>query len=283
MTQFGGLPLNGLGRTTYAKELDPREQRARVLVVVKASPNPSTQYGDTVCVAGIRMRDDGPEWIRLYPVPFRSLEREWQFRKYELIDVDVVPNAKDPRAESYRPRVQSIETREHLTKWGQRHPYMEPLTDEWTMCGILNARQNGMDFPSLAVVRPGVVKRMTIENHPGWTPDQVAAMQRHSDQGDLLAQNVQQRPVLEAPLYNGVLQYECMALGCKGHRGSIHDWEFTALERRVRDRGSEQARELLRQRFFDEMCAPRRQPLLIVGNQQKRPQAFSILGIYRTA
>jgi hypothetical protein len=229
------------------------------------------------------MREDGPEWIRLYPVPFRALEREWQFKKYELIDVDVVPNEKDPRAESYRPALQSVEVQSHLTKWGDRHPYIEPLTDEWTMCGILRARKQEKPFPSLAAIRPRAVKRMTIEDHPGWTAEQISAMQRHSDQGDLLAQDTRHRPVLEAPLFNGVLHYECMEASCGGHRGSIHDWEFTALERRLRDRGPDEARELLKQRFFDEMCSAKRAPLLIVGNQQKRPQAFSILGIYRTA
>lgn len=40
--------------------------RHRVLVTVKAAPNPSATYGETVCAAGIRLADTGPkDWIRL--------------------------------------------------------------------------------------------------------------------------------------------------------------------------------------------------------------------------
>jgi hypothetical protein len=45
-----------------------------VLVLVKATPQPSRQYGDTVCVAGADMNADPLRWVRLYPVPFRYME-----------------------------------------------------------------------------------------------------------------------------------------------------------------------------------------------------------------
>jgi hypothetical protein len=40
----------------------------RILVTVKAYPNPSSKYDETVCVAGIDV--NSKEWIRLYPVPY---------------------------------------------------------------------------------------------------------------------------------------------------------------------------------------------------------------------
>jgi len=49
----------------------------KVLITVKAYPNPSTRYGETVCVAGIDI--DKKEWVRLYPVPSY---RDWQ-KKYK--------------------------------------------------------------------------------------------------------------------------------------------------------------------------------------------------------
>ena len=42
-----------------------------VLVTVKAYPNLSRKYGETVCVAGIDL--DSKQWIRLYPIPFTRL------------------------------------------------------------------------------------------------------------------------------------------------------------------------------------------------------------------
>lgn len=284
MGQFEGLRLFGEGRTVYSKELDPRPQNAKVLIVVKASPNPSTKYGDTVCVAGIRMREDGPEWIRLYPVPFRSLERADQFRKYELLEMRVAPNTSDPRPESYRPDLTSpISHLQHLAKWEQRHPYFEPLTDQWTMCSILQARMRGEEYPSLAVVRPRQVKGMVISDHEGWSPQQVEAMQGQNDQGSLFAtEQTRDRQVLKAPRFKGLLRYTCMETGCRGHAGSINDWEFTALQRSVDHKPEAQIKSDLEQKFLHELCSPHRGPLFIVGNQQKRPQAFSILGVYRT-
>jgi len=41
--------------------------RLRVLVLVKAAPQPSRQYGDTVCVAGVTL-DAESQWVRLYDI-----------------------------------------------------------------------------------------------------------------------------------------------------------------------------------------------------------------------
>jgi hypothetical protein len=81
-----------------------RSERARVLITVKASPEPSKSYGDTVCVAGVRLNEDGSgSWVRIYPVAFRHLDTDQQFKKFEVIEVDLVRSTKDARAESFRP------------------------------------------------------------------------------------------------------------------------------------------------------------------------------------
>lgn len=59
----------------------PSEETAEVMVTVKTYPNPSETYGETVCVAGVRLDRGGPEWIRLYPVKFRNADFDSQFRK----------------------------------------------------------------------------------------------------------------------------------------------------------------------------------------------------------
>lgn len=63
------------------------EEQARVLVTVKAYPNPSQSYGKTVCVAGVRVDTPSPEWVRLYPVAFRDMAYEDRFKKYQLVDL----------------------------------------------------------------------------------------------------------------------------------------------------------------------------------------------------
>jgi hypothetical protein len=70
------------------------------MVTVKTYPNPSETYGETVCVAGVRLDRGHPEWIRLYPVKFRNEDFDKQFKKYEILRVNGTyqqPNDNRPR------------------------------------------------------------------------------------------------------------------------------------------------------------------------------------------
>jgi len=74
------------------------EQTIDVLVLVKAYPQPSSKYTESVCVAGLRLDMQTPEWVRLYPVQFRLLSRERRFSKYDLIRLRVRrPTSGDTR------------------------------------------------------------------------------------------------------------------------------------------------------------------------------------------
>ncbi|MDR0536047.1 MAG: hypothetical protein LBG65_06860 [Puniceicoccales bacterium] len=75
--------------------------RERILITVKTYPTLFKKYGETVCTAGLR--EDG-SWVRIYPVPFRRLEEEQQYEKYDWIEGDFVRNTSDHRHETLRPR-----------------------------------------------------------------------------------------------------------------------------------------------------------------------------------
>jgi len=72
----------------------------RALVLVKAAPVLTSQLEETMCVAGIRLDTDRPEWIRIHPVPFRDLDDESRFAKYQVITVDAIRPRTDRRPES---------------------------------------------------------------------------------------------------------------------------------------------------------------------------------------
>ena len=61
---------------------------------------------------------------------------------------------------------------------------------------------------------------------------------------------------------------------------AIIDWELVALQRHLWNRSDEEMRAALRQRFFDELCSADNDVAFYVGNQAKRLQTFSILGVY---
>lgn len=74
--------------------------KERILIAVKTYPTLSNKYIELVCTAGFR--EDG-SWIRIYPSPFRFLEQEQKYVKYQWIDADLGKNPSDSRPESYRP------------------------------------------------------------------------------------------------------------------------------------------------------------------------------------
>ena len=84
----------------------------KILVTVKAYPNPSQKYGETVCCAGIDM--DTHQFIRLYPIPFRDLEDDKRFGKYNVISIVCTRPNDDKRPESYRVGVDTLKV---LEKW----------------------------------------------------------------------------------------------------------------------------------------------------------------------
>lgn len=251
----------------------------RVLITVKAAPNPSEQYGETVCVAGLRLDPDQGGWVRLYPVNFRELDSESRFRKYDVVSVVAVPNFRDPRAESWRPQIGTLAVERHLPPWRPRQVHIDDYVTG-SMCELIAAARQSAAARSLAAIRPRRVLGLDIEPHGSWTAEEQRKISRYMDQLELpgLASRVP-RTALEAPRFRGWYRYLCQAAGCRQHRQGIYDWEWTAFQRRL-PADDERARESLTRRFLDEICAPGKDLVFFTGNQQKRPQGFMILGMF---
>jgi hypothetical protein len=64
-------------------------------MLVKAMPNPSQKYGETVCCAGVTANG---EWKRLFPVRFRQLESK--FNRWDWLEFKYRRPTIDKRAES---------------------------------------------------------------------------------------------------------------------------------------------------------------------------------------
>jgi hypothetical protein len=74
--------------------------------MVKAAPQVGRRHGETVCCAGIDLYGN---WLRLYPVSFRTLEQSKKFGRWDRIKFNWrLPN-DDRRVESRRVDQQSIE------------------------------------------------------------------------------------------------------------------------------------------------------------------------------
>lgn len=80
-------------------------QRVKILILCKTYPSPSAKHVETSCVAG--MTTDG-RLLRLYPVPFRLMHDQSQFKKWQWIEADIEKSRDDHRPESHRIRADTI-------------------------------------------------------------------------------------------------------------------------------------------------------------------------------
>lgn len=249
----------------------------RLLVTVKAAPNPSERYGETVCVAGLSVDLRRRGWIRLYPINFRELASDERFRKYDVVTVTAIPARQDQRRESFRPIMDTMVTERHLPPWGRRRGLLDPYIED-SMCRLNRAARADPSAPSLALVRPRRVEGLDVEPHPGWTPAEQRKIDAYLRQPDLFDSSA--RTALDPPRFRAFYRYRCHDADCGGHRQGVLDWELVAFQRQLTGADDATVIQAVRERFLSQMCASGRDVAFYVGNQAKRAHVFSVLGVY---
>jgi hypothetical protein len=259
-----------------------RAETARVLITVKATPQPSEKYGDTSCVAGVRLDGDRPSWMRLYPIAFRWLDGASQFRKYDVIELEVRRRDSDSRRESYSPTQDSWSVIENLPPWKRRHEVLSQL-EPTTTCELNHAAAKDGSSPSLGLVYPADLDTLEFEPHSKWSPQQIQKMQDRIDleSSALVPLSGAIPAILKEPRFKVRYRYRCADRRCKGHVGRILDWELTALQNRLRSSDAE-VKESVAKKFHDQMFAADRHAGFFMGNFElaARRAKFSVLGVY---
>ncbi len=258
------------GQTNASVELD-------VLVLVKAYPNPSKTVAEAACIAGV---DRQHRFVRLYPVPFRDLENEQQFQKYQWIRVNARKARSDSRPETYRPDLASIRV---LTDplpttddWATRREAVLPARTE-SVCVLLAEQKRTQT--SLGVFQPAEVLDFTWdpEASPDWTPEERSLL----TQPDLFM--TRERKLLEKVPYTFRYRFRCVDCKAKKpHRLKIVDWELAQQYRRLVQAESsvEAALQKLRDNWLSNLCGPKRDTSFFVGNMQAFPNSFLVLGVF---
>ena len=210
----------------------PGQEMARVLITVKTYPAPSARYGETVCIAGVRLYDDQPPtFIRLYPIPFRMLEASDQFAKYQIVDVPVTSRGtRDPRPESYEPDLNGCSVGDRIDtrrKWAMRRELIEPLIAATTVCELMAKNRAGTmadSIESFGLIKP-TIKAMKVEQGRPWTAKQLQKV-RVATEPTLFNEKglVELQPVP----YSIKFSYKCEELDCRGHNQELIDWELGA-------------------------------------------------------
>lgn len=258
-------------------------ERATVLVTVKAYPQLSRSYGETVCVAGLRVDRSPPTWMRLYPIPFRSMDFASRFVKYQLVELEVFRSTADPRPESYRPNLQSLVTGSIVSTengtWRERWRYMDPLAGATTACQLLELqRLLGTEAPSIGLIKPREILDLSVEANDAFDDDR-RYMAELAAAGDLLTSS---RAPLEPAPFRLKYRYLCETSTCRGHHQTLIDWEAGQAARRWKQDGrlDDELPDLLHAKFLSQMCATGRDTYFYLGNQHQHPSSFLVLGLF---
>lgn len=253
------------------------------LPLVKAYPVLSKTYGEVSCIAGVEMTSAGPQWVRLYPVPFRALDDMQQFRKYQPMRVRVATHHGDRRPETRRPDRDSIELIgdpiPSNNAWAMRRPFVQPLMAP-SMCEIV--RRQKRDGTSLGVFRPKrvidlVIQRANINEEKRQIARAWAAQPNLLD-GLGSDEQAHQMRELELVPWTFKYCYECDDPGCGTHTQSIIDWEIAEYYRRVSH--FDDWRDRMKIRWVGDLCASDRDTAFFVGNQHQHLNSFLVLGVW---
>ena len=153
----------------------------KVLITVKTYPTLSKKYDELVCTAGVL--EDG-SWIRLYPVPFRKLDYETRYKKYQWIELQLEKNTSDPRPESYRPtnieKITLLDIIDGKDKWEKRK---EIIIDKGRIFTNLTELKTKRGELSLATFKPSCIKKFLIEKtNREWPEDKLICLKNKAMQ-----------------------------------------------------------------------------------------------------
>ncbi len=253
--------------------MTPEWLSREAVVTVKAYPNPSVKYHETVCVAAIT-REEG--WVRLYPMQFRTLPKDKRFKKYQRITLKMQKQEQDARPESYRPDELSIVAGDVISSgnaWSKRWEWIRP-TVSTSMCEIQRRqKENGK---SLGVFKPKQVLDFIIEDDVGtWSGKKEAELDQ------MILFDEQPNRLEKIPMIFKY-RYICDEEGCRGHTQSIIDWELMELYRNVRNTTAsvDEIKAKIRSKYFDELCGAGKDTHFFTGNHSRFPGTFMILGVF---
>lgn len=229
----------------------------KVLITVKTYPTFSSTYGELVCTAGFL--EDGT-WIRLYPIPFRKLQQDEQYKKYQWIELDIVKNDKDFRPESYRPA--TIDTPIRLLDWvdTKKNWFLRKQlvlnTVHTDMKALIASAQDKDVCTSLAVFKPTVIKDFIIKRVDAeYEKKKLDQLQALNDQQNLFEMDNLKFELAEKLPYK--FSYQLEDENGKPSTMMIEDWEIGQLYRNTlaaAEGNQAVAVEKVKEKYFDDFA-----------------------------
>lgn len=265
-------------------------ETVQVLMIVKTYPTPSTKYGELVCTAGIRL--DTHQWVRIYPYPFRLIEQDYQFTKYDIIELPLERATGDPRVESYKLHdIDKIVKVGHVpsqdSQWTERMRHVRPSalnSVRGLMDGMFPVQGWGPSILPVAV-RSDSATLLAEPQSEEWPADDFAKLQQAKVRletdlfatGDLATRFRE----LRRPPFKFRLRYTDLA-GVE-YTHLLLDWEIAQLFFKMRQKHGTDAMALekVKHKIEREIFAPDREVFLVLGNIHHRfrdPEKIAVDG-----
>jgi len=263
------------------------KERIKVLITVKTYPNISVKHDELVCTAGFR--EDGT-WIRLFPIPYRKLDYDHQYKKYQWIELDVERNTKDFRPESYRPlNIEHANYGETIpagpSGWSLRRDHC--LNHVWTSFQDLLTEAKSDKSTSLAVYKPRSIDKFIIESvERNYDKDRLNKILEQRKQLNLFEDRTKDLQVVDKLPYK--FSYVFTDEENKPHTLMIEDWEIGALYWNCLKsaNGDETiACQKVKEKYWDEFILSGKYDIhLFLGTtlqyHKMAPQPFVIIGLF---
>jgi hypothetical protein len=248
-------------------------EHRRVLVTVRTYPTPAKQGVEVSCTAGIT---DDNRWIRLYPIPYRFMEPDQRFRKYQWIELNVRKASSDPRIESYKPDLGSIQIVGRAGRddgWQARRDIVFPMKAH-CMCCIERERSTKL-FPTLGFFKPREIERLSIvRDRANWTEQELGRLRQFS-----LWEHAPIKELEKLP-FRFSYRYRCDESTCNGHNQTCIDWELGQSYRNwVKEYGDDGWEKAFRQTYESDMIGLN-DTHFYVGNQRAYQNSWLIVGLW---
>lgn len=250
-------------------------EKKRILVTVKAYPNPSKKYGETVCCAGVDLSNF--QLVRLYPVPFRDLDNDQKFKKYSIIEVNCFPPSDDKRPESLRVDAGSISVVAVIDTekgtWKKRKDIVLKVPVK-SLCQVYKDAED-KDL-SLGLIKP---ENVTFE----WSKQSLSDQKSREACYAQLSFFDKKKDAIEEIPFNFYYNFKCAGVtNCPGHKVSIIDWEIGQAFRdwQIKYTTEKVLLEKIEQRWLDISNTAKKDVYFYVGNLKRFRTTFMVLGVF---
>jgi len=260
----------------------------RVFITVKTYPTLSKKYDELVCTAGIL--DDG-SWVRIYPLPFRKLDFENRYKKYQWMELPLVKNESDPRPESFKitdiSKVQLIgEPVGTKRGWAERKQIIFGKNEIHSDLAALITKANNNEL-SIAIFKPAELLEFVVEKtEREWDQDSLEILKAKANQLSLFQTEDEVRKeflIVDKLPY----KFSYRFMDCTGRESTlmIEDWEIGALFWNClkHSEGNEnEAINLVRKKYLDEFS--NKEVFLFLGTTRQfhgwAKNPFVIIGVF---